>query len=131
MAGTRFGTADFRRFVRAAGGVGFRDQSMTTPSAIRPAPPELRKKYRVIAKLGEGGMAHIHLAVALGVGGVRKLVVLKSIRPELVAVADERMREMFLTEARLAATFNHPNIVQTFEVAVVRRRAVLLQEYLG
>jgi eukaryotic-like serine/threonine-protein kinase len=103
---------------------------MTTPSEIKPTPPELRKKYRVIAKLGEGGMAHIHLAVALGVGGVRKLVVLKSIRPELVAVADERMREMFLTEARLAATFNHPNIVQTFEVAVFGGRPVLVMEYL-
>jgi serine/threonine protein kinase len=101
---------------------------MTTRSVSEPVPAELRKKYRVIAKLGEGGMALIHLAVALGVGGVRKLVVLKSLRSELVA--ESRMREMFLTEARLAATLNHPNIVQTFEVAVFGGRPVLVMEYM-
>lgn len=101
---------------------------MTTPSASEPALAELRKRYHVIGKLGEGGMAAVHLAVVLGVGGVRKLVVLKSIRPELVA--DSRMREMFLTEARLAATLNHPNIVQTFEVVMFAGRPVLVMEYM-
>jgi serine/threonine protein kinase len=89
---------------------------------------EFTRKYKVIAKLGEGGMARVHLAVVRGVAGVRKLVVLKSVRPELVS--DRRVCEMFLAEARLAATFNHPNIVQTFEVIVSKNRPLLVMEYM-
>jgi serine/threonine protein kinase len=88
---------------------------------------ELSRRYKVIAKLGEGGMARVHLAVVRGVAGVRKLVVLKSVRPELLS--DRRICEMFLAEARLAATFNHPNIVQTFEVIVAKGRPLLVMEY--
>lgn len=89
---------------------------------------EFSRKYKVIAKLGEGGMARVHLAVVRGVAGVRKLVVLKSVRPELVS--DRRVCEMFLAEARLAATFNHPNIVQTFEVIISKNRPLLVMEYM-
>jgi serine/threonine-protein kinase len=89
---------------------------------------EFSTKYKVIAKLGEGGMALVHLAVARGVGNVRKLVVLKSIRPELIAT--QKTHDMFLAEARVAATLNHPNIVQSFEVVVSKKRPVLVMEYL-
>ena len=101
---------------------------MTTLAGHDSAPQELQKKYHVIVKLGEGGMALVHLAVVRGVAGVRKLVVLKSIRPELVS--DSQVREMFLAEARLAATLNHPNIVQTYEVVVFAGRPVLVMEYM-
>jgi serine/threonine-protein kinase len=101
---------------------------MSTPSVHEAAPSEFTKRYHVIAKLGEGGMALVHLAVVRGVAGVRKLVVLKSVRPELVS--DLNVREMFLTEARLTAALSHPNIVQTFEVTVLAGRPVLVMEYL-
>jgi serine/threonine protein kinase len=101
---------------------------MNTPSVSGPVPAEPQTKYRVIAKLGEGGMALVHLAILFGIGGVRKLVVLKSLRPELLP--DARMREMFLTEARLAATLSHPNIVQTFEIDVLGGRPVMVMEYM-
>src|ERR1700733_14554036 len=89
---------------------------------------EFTRKYKVIAKLGEGGMARVHLAVVRGVAGVRKLVVLKSVRPELVS--DRRGCEMVPPEARLAGTINHPNIVQTFEVIVSKNRPLLVMEYM-
>ncbi|MCL2448935.1 MAG: serine/threonine protein kinase [Polyangiaceae bacterium] len=89
---------------------------------------EFRKKYHVVAKLGEGGMALVHLAVVRGAAGVRKLVVLKSVRPELVA--DANARNMFVAEARLAATLSHPNIVQTFEVVLSKGRPILVMEFL-
>ena len=89
---------------------------------------DFRKKYHVVAKLGEGGMALVHLAVVRGIAGVRKLVVLKSVRPELVA--DSNTRDMFVAEARLAASLSHPNIVQTFEVVLSKGRPILVMEYL-
>jgi serine/threonine-protein kinase len=101
---------------------------MTASDLPELASSEFRKKYHVIAKLGEGGMALVHLAVVRGVVGVRKLVVLKSVRPELVA--DSNARTMFVAEARLAATLSHPNIVQTFEVVVSKGRPILVMEYL-
>src|SRR5580704_12011617 len=89
---------------------------------------ELSRRYKVIAKLGEGGMALVHLAVVRGLAGTRKLVVLKSVRPELLA--EENIRNMFVEEARVATTLSHPNIVQTFEIAVSNGGPVLVMEYL-
>jgi serine/threonine-protein kinase len=85
-------------------------------------------KYKVIAKLGEGGMAQVHLAVVRGSVGMRKLVVLKSVRPRLLT--ENKACEMFLAEGRLAAALNHPNIVQTFEVVLAKKRPMMVMEYL-
>src|SRR5688500_939333 len=70
-------------------------------------------KYRVIAKLGTGGMAEVYLAVARGAMNVNRLVVVKRLREE--QASDPASRAMFLDEARLAARLNHPNVIQTFE----------------
>ena len=87
---------------------------------------DFRSRYHVVAKLGEGGMALVHLAVVRGLAGTRKLVVLKSVRPELLA--EENIRNMFVEEARVATTLSHPNIVQTFEIAVSNGGPVLVME---
>ncbi|HEU4412724.1 MAG TPA: serine/threonine-protein kinase [Polyangiaceae bacterium] len=75
---------------------------------------EVLGKYRLLAKLGEGGMANVHLAVASGPVGFHKLLVVKQVRTALVDEPD--VLEMFFDEARLAARLNHPNVVQTLEV---------------
>ncbi len=84
-------------------------------------------KYRAIAELGAGGMAEVYLAVAQGVGGFSKLHVIKRLRDELASEAEFLV--MFLDEARLAARLNHPNIVQTYEVAVEDDQHFLVMEY--
>lgn len=85
-------------------------------------------KYEVLAQLGRGGMANVFLAVAKGVGGVNKLVVLKALLPEMVS--DPEALSMFLDEARLAAQLNHANVVQTYEVGTEGNRHVIVMEYL-
>lgn len=85
-------------------------------------------KYRIIAKLGEGGMAHVFLAVAHGPVGFSKLAVLKVVRPHLAE--DPEILQMFLDEARLAGRLNHANVVQTYEVGEEDGRYVLVMEYL-
>jgi serine/threonine protein kinase len=89
---------------------------------------ELRDKYRVLALLGQGGMSLVHIASAHSPGGVQKLVVLKSIRPELMR--SEKVRGMFLDEARLATRLSHPNVVQTYEVVMISGRPVIVMEYM-
>jgi len=85
-------------------------------------------KYRVIAKLGEGGMAHVFLAVSHGPVGFSKLSVLKVVRPHLAE--DPEILQMFLDEARLAGRLNHANVVQTYEVGEEGGQYVLVMEYL-
>src|SRR4051812_3093863 len=72
-------------------------------------------RYRPIASLGQGGMANVYLAVALGPAGFNKLMVVKALRTDTAGQPDE-FAQMFLDEARLSARLNHPNIVQTYEI---------------
>ncbi|MBL8954543.1 MAG: serine/threonine protein kinase [Myxococcaceae bacterium] len=64
-------------------------------------------------KLATGGMAEVYLAKVAGPGGFEKLVVLKQILPQLSD--NEVYIKMFLSEARLAAQLDHPNIVHVFD----------------
>jgi len=85
-------------------------------------------KYQLIANLGHGGMADVYLSVVHGPVGFNKLTVIKRLRPSL---ADEpEFLAMFLDEARLAARLNHPNVVQTNEVAEVDGIYYIAMEYL-
>jgi serine/threonine-protein kinase len=85
-------------------------------------------RYRKVLLLGQGGTADVHLAVADGPGGFRKLVVLKVLKPALSH--DPELRGMFLNEARLAARLHHPNVVQTYEVLDDDGGPVIVMEYL-
>jgi eukaryotic-like serine/threonine-protein kinase len=85
-------------------------------------------KYRLIAKLGQGGMADVYLAFAQGQGGFGKLLVVKRLREHLVD--DRQFVAMLLDEGRIAARLNHPNVVQTFEVGEVDGQYFLALEYL-
>jgi serine/threonine-protein kinase len=86
------------------------------------------KRYDVLMELGRGGAAVVHAAMARGPGGFSKLVVLKTIRAELMDAPDTV--KMFLREARLSARMNHPNVVQVYEVYEDQGLPVIVMEYL-
>src|SRR5689334_3384878 len=72
-------------------------------------------KYEILRRLALGGMGEVFLARQTGVvQGFERLVILKSLLPELAE--QDGFVDQFLDEARVAATLNHPNIVQIFEV---------------
>jgi eukaryotic-like serine/threonine-protein kinase len=90
---------------------------------------EVRRRvgdYRIVALLGEGGMAQVHLAVKHGPAGFKKLFVVKSMREDLV---DPIYVRSFMHEARLAAQLNHPNVVQTYEVGEDDGQMFISMEY--
>jgi serine/threonine protein kinase len=70
-------------------------------------------KYRLLEKIGSGGMAEVFRAVGEGPEGFERPFVIKRIHPRL-SEAPEFIR-MFVDEARLSARLVHPNIVQVFE----------------
>ena len=64
--------------------------------------------------LAAGGMARIYIGRSTGIGSFERHVVLKLITPE--RANDATAVQMFLDEARLAASLNHQNVAQVFEV---------------
>lgn len=87
-------------------------------------------KYRLIARLGSGGMAEVYLAVAGGPRGFSKLQVLKILKPDLSERERADFMAMFQDEGRLAARLNHPNIVQSHEVGSHDAYDFIAMEYL-
>jgi len=71
-------------------------------------------KYKPIRRVAIGGMAEVLLASQQSLAGFERLVVIKRILPHLRD--DQEFVQMFLDEARLAATLQHPSIVETLDV---------------
>ncbi len=84
-------------------------------------------RYEVISHLATGGMAQIYLARQTGLGSFERHVVLKTILRE--RASDQRFVTMFLDEAKLAATLNHQNVAQVYEVDQADGAYFMAMEY--
>ena len=84
-------------------------------------------RYEVISHLATGGMAQIYLARQSGLGSFERHVVLKTILRE--RASDQRFVTMFLDEAKLAATLNHQNVAQVYEVDQADGAYFMAMEY--
>ena len=84
-------------------------------------------KYEVLCRLSTGGMSAIYLAHQTGLAGFKKLVVLKTILPDIGG--EEDFVGMFLEEARITAAFNHPNIAQVFELETEEGQLYMAMEF--
>ena len=85
-------------------------------------------KYEILRKIATGGMAEIYLACVRGQAGFEKVVVLKRILPHFAA--DPKFVQMFLDEARLAATLRHPNIADVYDVGDIDGTLFFTMEYI-
>ena len=74
------------------------------------APIERLGHYRVLERIGGGGMSDVYLAEDVRLG---RKVALKLLAPEFVN-SQERLRR-FLHEGKAASSLNHPNIVTVYE----------------
>jgi serine/threonine-protein kinase len=72
-------------------------------------------------------MAQIYLARQSGLGSFERHVVLKTILRE--RATDQRFVTMFLDEAKLAATLNHQNVAQVYEVDQADGAYFMAMEY--
>jgi Protein kinase domain len=105
--------------------------SVGASPALRVPPPDARTifgRYRLVDRLGEGGMAELFIAEATGVEGFTRHFVLKRLRPELAR--DKEAVAQFIDEARLQAGLVHSNIVPVFDFGVVGGEYFMTQEYI-
>jgi serine/threonine-protein kinase len=84
-------------------------------------------KYRLVNRIGRGGMGEVWLASASGHGGFSKTVVLKTLLPELAS--DPLFVEMLAHEARICARLSHPNLVEVFDFTAHGGIYLLAMEY--
>ncbi|MCB9556557.1 MAG: protein kinase [Deltaproteobacteria bacterium] len=71
-------------------------------------------KYTLLARLGQGGMAELHLAKAPTLGRDHRLAVVKLLNRRFAR--DPAFVEMFEDEMRIATLLTHPKIGQTYDV---------------
>lgn len=108
----------------ASGGAATREH--VTPVDI--SPPREFGRYQLVRRIAVGGMAQLWLAVQRGPHGFEKTLVLKVILPEFCTNDD--FVQMFLDEARLAATLDHSNVVRVYDFGEVGGQYYLAMEYL-
>ncbi len=80
--------------------------------------------FEILSKAGQGGMGVVYRARQKSLD---RIVALKILPPKLAK--DEMFVKRFQSEARAAAKFNHPNIVQVFDVGVDKNFNYLAMEY--
>ncbi len=81
-------------------------------------------RYRVIRRLGSGGMANVYLARHVI---IERLSAIKVLRQDLAL--NPASRERFLREARAVNRINHPNIVEITDYGEFEGMAYLVMEY--
>lgn len=83
--------------------------------------------YRILSRLGQGGMGVVHLAERM-VGGTVQQVALKLLDPRLRAVPG--MQERFERETRILASLSHDNIARLLDAGDTREgHPFLAMEY--
>src|SRR6185436_1975216 len=85
-------------------------------------------RYELVSHLASGGMAEIFLARQEAMGGFEKQLCLKTLQGRYAN--HDRVVRMFLDEARLAATLNHPNIVHVYDVGEEGGQRYIAMEYI-
>lgn len=83
--------------------------------------------YQLVRRLGRGGMAEVHLAIAHGASGFERLVAIKTLAPELAGDAD--LERALIREATLAGRLHHRNLVAVTGFGVADGHYYAVMEY--
>jgi hypothetical protein len=82
-------------------------------------------QYRLLEKLGEGGMGVVYKGVDTMLDRVVAIKLVSAERAD-----NQELLERFKSEARVQATLSHPNIATLYSYLVWEGRAVMVMEYI-
>jgi serine/threonine protein kinase len=95
-----------------------------SPAATKPPPPLLIGRYRLLERIGEGGMGVVWRCYDLD---LEEPVAIKFLREEFAH--DEVLRASFRREVKLARRVTHPNVSRVFELGRDGDHYFLTMEY--
>src|SRR5882762_6662280 len=87
--------------------------------------PESIAHYRIIQKLGAGGMGEVYLALDTKLD---RKVAIKVLQPE--SLAEENLKKRLIREAQAAAKLDHPNICHVYEVNEADSFTFIVMQYI-
>ncbi|HLJ11876.1 MAG TPA: protein kinase [Planctomycetaceae bacterium] len=96
----------------------------TTPAAADELNDRMLGDFRILRRLGRGGMAEVYLAEQVQ---LKRNVAVKVLRKE--RVTDETYLKRFKTEAMAAGSLSHPNIIQVLMIGEQEGTQYIAQEY--
>lgn len=86
-------------------------------------------KYRLLQRIGSGGMAEIWKASLAGVDGFEKILVVKKILPRYAR--HRQFITMFVQEAKVCSGLHHANVVQIYELGEEGGEYYIAMEYVA
>ena len=90
---------------------------------------DINQKYQFLAKIGSGGMGDVFLAIQRGAVDFSRLVVIKRIHDYQGQAYSEERTKMFLNEASVVASLNHPHIVKIYDFCMTGPFVCIVMEY--
>jgi tetratricopeptide (TPR) repeat protein len=86
-------------------------------------------RYRLSSRIATGGMAEVYLGRRIDEDGSQgPAVAVKRLLPHMLA--DRRIVQMFLNEARITAQIHHPNVITVHELGVEGTEPFIVMELL-
>ncbi len=86
---------------------------------------EIISHYKILEKIGEGGMGVVYKAEDTK---LKRIVALKFLPSNALGTEEEKAR--FIREAQAAASLNHPNIATIYEIDEVEGEIFIAMEYI-
>src|SRR5688572_5533155 len=102
------------------------DNSHSSNSVSDDSPPEYIAHYRILRRLGKGGMGEVLLGEDTKQHG--RKVALK-VLPDELTPSENRLRR-FRQEARAILALNHPNILTVYEIGEAGEKYYIATEYI-
>lgn len=106
---------------------GFNPTVMVKTTQKEDKTANLHERYKIISKLGEGGMGVVYLAKDTK---LNRNIAWKVLPPNLARDKEKMMQESMLKEAQSAAQISHPNIIAIYDIITTDNECSIIMEYI-